>query len=141
MKMAERIIQGIVQKNIPPIVPPRGKRRRGNASGQTSPRRLRTGSRNASPPSGRWAAYPCGKSKQAAIRAWDKLKPDDALIREMALGLKRAMQSEEWQRGIGIPYASTWLNNRRWKDEDKSRPSAGEPSAPKLVAREEVPTW
>ena len=59
----------------------------------------------------------------------------------MALGLKRAMQSEEWQRGIGIPYASTWLNNRRWKDEDKSRPSAGEPSAPKLVAREEVPTW
>lgn len=88
-----------------------------------------------------WAAYPCGKSKQAAIRAWDKLKPDDALIREMALGLKRAVQSEEWQRGIGIPYASTWLNNRRWKDEDKSRPSAGEPSAPKLVAREEVPTW
>lgn len=88
-----------------------------------------------------WAAYPCGKSKQAAIRAWDKLKPDDTLIREMALGLKRAMKSEEWQRGIGIPYASTWLNNRRWKDEDKPLPTAGEPSAPTLVAREEVPTW
>ena len=51
------------------------------------------------------------------------------------------MKSEEWQRGIGIPYASTWLNNRRWEDEDKSRPSAGEPAAPALVAREEVPTW
>ena len=58
----------------------------------------------------------------------------------MALGLKRAMKSEEWQRGIGIPYASTWLNNRRWADEDKP-PPAGEPSAPSLVAREEVPTW
>ncbi len=45
-----------------------------------------------------WEAYPCGKSKQAAIRAWDKLKPDDALIREMALGLKRAM---EWRSGSG----------------------------------------
>ena len=88
-----------------------------------------------------WAAYPCGKSKQAAIRAWDKLKPDDALIREMALGLKRAMKSEEWQRGIGIPYASTWLNNRRWEDEDKPRPVSGEPAVPSLVAREEVPTW
>lgn len=53
VKMAERIIQVIVQKKIPPIIPPKGKRRRGNASGQTSPRRLRTGSRNASPPSGR----------------------------------------------------------------------------------------
>ena len=42
----------------------------------------------------------------------------------MALGLKRAMKSEEWQRGIGIPYASTWLNNRRWADEDKYLPSA-----------------
>ena len=88
-----------------------------------------------------WAAYPCGKSKQAAIRAWDKLRPDDALIHEMALGLKRAMKSEEWQRGIGIPYASTWLNNRRWEDEDKPQPASGEPAAPSLVAREEVPTW
>ena len=34
------------------------------------------------------------------------------------------MESEEWQRGIGIPYASTWLNNRRWEDEDTHLPSA-----------------
>ncbi len=82
-----------------------------------------------------WAAYPCGKSKQAAIRAWDKLKPDDALIREMALGLKRAMKSEEWQRGIGIPYASTWLNGRRWEDEDKPLPSAAPAPTPPPAPR------
>lgn len=70
-----------------------------------------------------WAAYPCGRSKQAAIKAWDKLKPDDALLVVMARALKRQMASEEWQRGIGIPYASTWLNNRRWEDEDKPRPT------------------
>ena len=69
-----------------------------------------------------WQAYPCGKNRQAAIRAWDKLRPDEALIHEMARGLKRAMESEEWQRGIGIPYASTWLNNQRWTDTDKGLP-------------------
>ena len=69
-----------------------------------------------------WAAYPCGRDRQAAIRAWDKLRPGDDLIRQMALGLKRAMAREVWQRGIGIPYASTWINNRRWEDTDKPLP-------------------
>ena len=85
-----------------------------------------------------WAAYPCGRSKQAAIKAWDKLKPDDALLVVMARALKRQMASEEWQRGIGIPYASTWLDNRRWEDEDKPRPTQGQrPSAPERVVEEE----
>ena len=76
-----------------------------------------------------WAAYPLGKAKQAAIRAWDKLRPDDALLEEMARGLKRAMVSSQWREGIGVPYASTWLNNRRWEDED--RDIASTTSAPK----------
>lgn len=42
----------------------------------------------------------------------------------MARALKRQMASEEWQRGIGIPYASTWLNGRRWTDEDKPLPTS-----------------
>ena len=66
-----------------------------------------------------WQAYPCGKSKQAAIKAWDKLQPDDKLLAEMARGLKRAMASDEWQRGFGIPHASTWINQRRWTDEER----------------------
>ena len=71
-----------------------------------------------------WAAYPCGRDRQAAIRAWDKLRPGDDLIHKMALGLKQAMAREDWQRGIGIPYASTWINNRRWEDTDKPLPGA-----------------
>ena len=121
---------------IPPYSPPKGdgeepRKRRSKTTPAWKPERFE----------GFWAYYPRGENRMGAVRAWDKLKPDDALIREMALGLKRAMKSEEWQRGIGIPYASTWLNNRRWKDEDKPLPTAGEPSAPTLVAREEVPTW
>ena len=34
----------------------------------------------------------------------------------MANALVRQLESAEWQRGIGIPYASTWLNGRRWED-------------------------
>lgn len=64
-----------------------------------------------------WDAYPRGEAKQAAIKAWDKLHPDPDLLRIMAIGLKRQLESELWKEGIGIPYASTWLNQRRWEDE------------------------
>lgn len=63
-----------------------------------------------------WDFYPRGESNQAAINAWDKLKPDDALIDTMATALVAQMQREDWKRGIGIPYASTWLNQSRWED-------------------------
>jgi len=91
-----------------------------------------------------WAFYPRGESKQAAINAWDKLQPDDALIDLMAKALSAQKEREDWQRGIGIPYAATWLNQRRWTDE-AMRLGCGDPSdePPKrgFVEREEVPTW
>lgn len=64
-----------------------------------------------------WRYYPRGEKPRAAAAAWDKLRPDDALIDTIARTLKRQMASEEWQRGVGIPYASTYLNQRRWEDE------------------------
>lgn len=74
-----------------------------------------------------WALYPCGKSKQAAIAAWDSLRADDDLLEAMGHALVKQMASEEWQRGVGIPYLSTWLNQRRWEDEDRApqRPPDG----------------
>lgn len=82
-----------------------------------------------------WAFYPRGEAKQAAIRAWDKLQPSDELIDTMAQALKRQVASESWQQGIGIPYASTWLNQQRWTDE-KHQPSGGQPP-PGQVEEEE----
>lgn len=102
--------------NIPPIVPPEGDGR--------APKRKRTGKKAPDWKPERfeafWASYPRGEDKQAAIREWDKLKPDDTLLREMALGLARDLQSEAWQRGIGIPYACRWLSHRRWEDEKRT---------------------
>ncbi len=86
-----------------------------------------------------WKSYPRGESKQAAITAWDRLRPDDRLLIDMARGLKRQMQSEAWQRGIGIPYASTWLNNRRWEDEDHG--GAAQTPAPAPTQESELETW
>lgn len=81
--------------------------------------------------------YPVKKSKQAAIRAWDSLHPDDRLLAVMGHALQRQLASPEWQRkireeaGQGIPYPATWINGRRWEDEDKlPAPGAAEAMRP-----------
>lgn len=61
--------------------------------------------------------YPLHKSRVAAVRAWDKLRPSDELIDTIARALRAQKKSDDWQRGIGIPYPSTWLNGQRWRDE------------------------
>ena len=66
-----------------------------------------------------WSVYPAKfkGGRQRAIRAWDKLKPDEAMLDEMARGLDAQLKSENWRAGFGIPHASTWLNDYRWTDE------------------------
>lgn len=70
---------------------------------------------------GFWKFYPAKgrKDKQRAIRAWDKLKPDDELIAQIGRSLQKLKATEEYQRGIGIPYVSTFLNGQRWHDADE----------------------
>ena len=82
-----------------------------------------------------WKAFPPlpdGRkpAKARARKAWNKIRPDRSTIEKMATALRRQKKSEQWQRGIGIPYASTWLNGRMW-EEDFEEPSPGpEQSAP-----------
>lgn len=104
----------IPSTNIPPIVPQKRTRKKRETKKQPDwkPERF----------AAFWDAYPRGESKQAAIAAWDKLKPDDNLLVIMAQALKRQMRTELWKDGYGIPYASTWLNQRRWEDEPRSAP-------------------
>ena len=73
---------------------------------------------------GFWAYYPCHKNRARAAAEWDRLRPDGALIREMGLALQWQKASEEWQRGIGIPYACRWLKDKRWLDEPPEPPDA-----------------
>lgn len=63
-----------------------------------------------------WAYYPRHEAKQAAIRAWEKLRPTDGTVDSMAVALRAMKDTRDWQRGIGIPYAATWINQARWTD-------------------------
>lgn len=74
-----------------------------------------------------WKSYPRGEDKAGARREWDSLKPDRELIETMSAALDRAKTSEEWRRGIGIPYACRWIKNRRWTDELKDQGTAPAP--------------
>ena len=51
----------------------------------------------------------------------------------MGRALRRQKAWDEWQRGIGIPHLSTYLNQRRWEDELE------EPAAAPAETREELP--
>ena len=70
-----------------------------------------------------WRWYPTGDmprkaprgNRQRAIRAWDKLHPDDALIGTIAEALARQAETEQWQDGVGIPHLSTYLNGYGWE--------------------------
>lgn len=62
-----------------------------------------------------WKLYPRGEGKAEARYAWDDLKPDRKLMKEMSAALKRQMKTDEWLRGVGVPWAVRWLNERRWE--------------------------
>lgn len=68
---------------------------------------------------GFWRVYPRKVAKQSAIKAWDKLQPDDVTIALMGRALLRQIASEAWRRDDGqyIPHPATWLNQARWEDE------------------------
>ena len=66
-----------------------------------------------------WVEYPKHVSKQDAVRAWGKLKPDKELQDKIMAALEQQKRSDQWNRDGGqyIPYPATWLNRRRWEDE------------------------
>lgn len=55
-------------------------------------------------------------NRQKAIAAWDRLRPDAALIDTMAKALQAQSRAESWREGYGVPHASTWINQHRWED-------------------------
>jgi len=70
-----------------------------------------------------WSAYPRKTAKANAFKAFEKLNPDDDLMRVILRALSRWSKSEQWTKDNGqyIPHAATWLNGRRWEDELKGQ--------------------
>lgn len=75
--------------------------------------------------------YPVHKGRKDAIKAWDKLKPSYELCVVMGDALERDMCSAQWQKDKQyIPHPATWLNGRRWEDEEPPSPTEGSSWAP-----------
>lgn len=75
-----------------------------------------------------WAVYPKKKAKEAAKKAWDKLRPDEELRSVILQAVQDQSASPDWKKARGqyIPYPATWLNNRRWEDEQPEQRKAEE---------------
>ena len=65
-----------------------------------------------------WAAYPRKVGKQAAWKAWSKLKPSAELTKAILAAVEYQRNCPQWQKDGGqyIPNPATWLNQGRWED-------------------------
>ncbi len=62
-----------------------------------------------------WERWPKKEAKGAGQRAWIKIPM--AEYPAIMAGLERWLLSDQWKRGV-IPHPATWLNGKRWQDED-----------------------
>ena len=78
-----------------------------------------------------WKAYPKKKAKEAARKAWVKLKPDETLGKEIIQAVTDSAKTKDWikENGKYIPYPATYLNGKRWEDErnDANGQNTGNP--------------
>ena len=67
-----------------------------------------------------WAAYPKKVGKQAARKAFSRVKiPVETLL----TAIEQQKCSDQWSKGY-IPNPATWLNQGRWEDELQSKAAA-----------------
>lgn len=66
-----------------------------------------------------WSVYPRKVAKQNAIKAWKKLRPDEALTRQILAAVERFRLDPQWSKDNGqfIPHPATFLNGHRWEDD------------------------
>ena len=79
--------------------------------------------------------YPRHEDRVSAVREWDRLQPDDALIDAIARALKWQVRAEDWP----APYACRYLRNQRWLDEPT--PKAGRAAAPPRPQARQLTGW
>jgi uncharacterized protein YdaU (DUF1376 family) len=62
-----------------------------------------------------WKIYPRKVARKNALKAWLKIKPDDALTKQIIDAInKQGLCNREIQF---VPHPASWLNAARWEDE------------------------
>ena len=66
-----------------------------------------------------WIVYPRKIGKGAARKAFEKIKPNDELLKRIVVAVVAQSKSTAWtdEGGRYIPSPSRWLNEERWGDE------------------------
>jgi hypothetical protein len=64
-----------------------------------------------------WSRYPKKVKKQVALGSFMKIRPSNDLFNQMMTSLEQHRRWKGWSDPKYIPYASTWLNQKRWEDE------------------------
>lgn len=105
----------IDKDSIPPSIPPGGKRVRTNEDLDAF--------------EAFWREYPRKDSRQNALKEWLALNPSRELAEEIIAHVHQRKQLWEWKRSKGqyVPYAGSFLSQRRWEDDLANRPR-GDPA-------------
>ena len=82
-----------------------------------------------------WKAYPKKKAKEAARKAWNKLKPNESLGKEIIQAVMKSAKTKDWlkENGKYIPYPATYLNGKRWEDEERNESNGQNTGNPSKV--------
>ncbi|MCK2149492.1 hypothetical protein MYE70_10485 [Marinobacter alexandrii] len=66
-----------------------------------------------------WEAYPRKEKKSEALKAFQKISPDQELLDRIISDVKARASSPDWAKENGkfVPHPTTYLNQRRWEDE------------------------
>jgi uncharacterized protein YdaU (DUF1376 family) len=71
-----------------------------------------------------WKHYPRKVAKPNALKVWLKIKPDDALTKQIIAAVNaQGLCNKEIQF---VPHPASWLNAARWEDEIKSASSSND---------------
>ena len=85
-----------------------------------------------------WRFYPRKAGKEAARKAWLKLRPDEHIMKMIADNVKQRVDKGEWRKDNQsfILHASTYLNQKRWEDEvlDQQTQKRTDPESIKSVS-------
>lgn len=74
-----------------------------------------------------YGAYPRKVDKQAALKAFASIDPDASTVKAMLAAIDAQGLAERCDAGEGrfVPHPATWLNGRRWEDQEPApRPNA-----------------
>lgn len=80
------------------------------------------------------------EKRAEAVKAWDRLRPDDQLVDRIGRALQKQLRTADWRKGVGIPMAATYLNQRRWEDAE-DLPEAGTAEEPQPRERGQNLQW